>query len=152
MNTRKLKDLTVSEIGMGCMGFSHGYGEIPSEDYAVDAIRKAFDYGCTFFDTAEGYGPFLRPENRGHNERILGKAIQPFRKKIVLATKLHIASEEPAQDGSVYQTIRRHAEASLDRLQTDLFIVCLKYYQRELLESLHLDQIYCSNRAEDPCL
>ena len=47
MNTRKLKDLTVSEIGMGCMGFSHGYGEIPSEDYAVDAIRKAFDYHST---------------------------------------------------------------------------------------------------------
>lgn len=38
MNTRKLKDLTVSETGMGCMGFSHGYGEIPGEDYAVDAI------------------------------------------------------------------------------------------------------------------
>lgn len=138
MNTRKLKDLTVSEIGMGCMGFSHGYGEIPSEDYAVDAIRKAFDYGCTFFDTAEGYGPFLRPENRGHNERILGKAIQPFRKKIVLATKLHIASEEPAQDGSVYQTIRRHAEASLDRLQTDYIDL---YYLHRINPDIPVEEV-----------
>lgn len=58
MNTRKLKDLTVSEIGMGCMGFSHGYGEIPSEDYAVDAIRKAFDYGCTFLILLKDTAPF----------------------------------------------------------------------------------------------
>lgn len=119
MKTRKLKDLTVSEIGMGCMGFSHGYGEIPSEEYAIDAIRKAYDYGCTFFDTAEGYGPYLRPENRGHNERIVGKAVRDFRKDVILATKLHMATDEPKQDGSVYQTLRRHVEASLERLQSD---------------------------------
>ena len=119
MKTRKLKDLTVSEIGMGCMGFSHGYGEFPSEDYAIDAIRKAYDYGCTFFDTAEGYGPYLRPENRGHNERIVGKAVRDFRKDVILATKLHMATDEPKQDGSVYQTLRRHVEASLERLQSD---------------------------------
>lgn len=57
MKTRKLRDLTVSEIGMGCMGFLHGYGEIPSEEYAIEAIRKAHEFGCSFFDTAEGYGP-----------------------------------------------------------------------------------------------
>lgn len=119
MKTRKLRDLTVSEIGMGCMGFSHGYGEIPSEEYAIEAIRKAHEFGCSFFDTAEGYGPYLKAENRGHNERIVGKAIQPFRKDVVLATKLHIATEEPTEDGSLYQTIRRHAEASLKRLRTD---------------------------------
>lgn len=67
MNTRKLRELTVSEIGMGCMGFSHGYGEIPDETYAVEAIRAAYADGCTFFDTAESYGPYLRPENRGHS-------------------------------------------------------------------------------------
>lgn len=91
-----------------------------------------------FFDTAEGYGPFLRPENRGHNERILGKAIQPFRKKIVLATKLHIASEEPAQDGSVYQTIRRHAEASLDRLQTDYIDL---YYLHRINPDIPVEEV-----------
>ena len=59
MEWRKLKDLTVSEIGMGCMGFSHGYGEIPSETYAIEAIRDAYHFGCNFFDTAEAYGPYL---------------------------------------------------------------------------------------------
>ena len=120
MKTRSLgTSLSVSEIGIGCMGFSHGYGQIPSQDYAIDAIRAAYDYGCTFFDTAERYGPYLRPENIGHNERIVGKAIKPFRKDVVLATKLHIATEEPEQDGSVYNTLRRHVEASMERLDTD---------------------------------
>ncbi len=120
MKTRSLgKTLNVSEIGMGCMGFSHGYGEIPNQDYAIDAIRAAYDCGCTFFDTAERYGPYLLPENIGHNERIVGKALKPFRKDVVLATKLHIATDEPKQDGSVYNTLRRHVEASMDRLGTD---------------------------------
>ena len=119
MEWRKLKDLTVSEIGMGCMGFSHGYGEIPSETYAIEAIRDAYHFGCNFFDTAEAYGPYLDPKNRGHNERIVGKALKDVRKDVILATKLHIATQEPAEDGSVYRTLRRHIEASLERLQTD---------------------------------
>lgn len=118
MKTRKLRDLTVSEIGMGCMGFSHGYSQIPDEKYSIAAIRKAYEYGCNFFDTAEKYGPNLLPENMGHNECIVGKAVKDFRSDVVLATKLHIATEEPEQDGSVYNTIRRHVEASLERLQT----------------------------------
>ena len=56
MKKRLLGILTVSEVGMGCMGFSHGYGVPPEESYAVEAIRKAFDFGCTLFDTAETYG------------------------------------------------------------------------------------------------
>lgn len=85
MKTRKLHNLVVSEIGMGCMGFSHGYGEIPSEDYSIEAIHKAHDAGCTFFDTAEVYGSNL--SEPGHNELIVGKAINKFRNEIVLATK-----------------------------------------------------------------
>jgi len=54
--TRKLRDLEVSAIGMGCMGFSHGYGKAPEEDYSIEAIHRAYDFGCTFFDTAETYG------------------------------------------------------------------------------------------------
>lgn len=119
MEWRKLKDLTVSETGMGCMGFSHGYGEIPSETYAIEAIRDAYHFGCNFFDTAEAYGPYLDPKNRGHNERIVGKALKDVRKDVILATKLHIATQEPAEDGSVYRTLRRHIESSLERLQTD---------------------------------
>lgn len=85
MLKRKLRQIEVSPIGMGCMGFSHGYGEIPTEDYSIAAIRKAFDFGCTFFDTAEAYGPNLLPENRGHNERLVGKALREVRDRAVLA-------------------------------------------------------------------
>ena len=94
MKTRKLKDIVVSEIGMGCMGFSHGYGKIPEESYSIEAINKAHDFGCTFFDTAEVYGPNLEPEFFGHNEKLLAKALKPYRKEIVLATKLHVPTEE----------------------------------------------------------
>ena len=54
MKKRMLRDIEVSEIGMGCMAFSHGYGQIPNESYSIEAIRNAFRHGCTFFDTAEG--------------------------------------------------------------------------------------------------
>ncbi len=117
MKTRQLRDLTVSEIGMGCMGFSHGYGKVPDEDYSIEAIRKAYDYGCTFFDTAEVYG--MQQFEKGHNERLVGKAIEPFRKEIILATKLHIDTDEVKTDGSLYNTIRRHFEASMQKLRTD---------------------------------
>ena len=117
MKTRQLRDLTVSEIGMGCMGFSHGYGKVPDEDYSIEAIRKAYDYGCTFFDTAEVYG--MQQFEKGHNERLVGKAIEPFRKEITLATKLHIDTAEVKTDGSLYNTIRRHLEASMQKLRTD---------------------------------
>ena len=119
MKTRKLGCLVVSEIGMGCMGFSHGYGQIPAAEYSIEAIQKAHTFGCTFFDTAEAYGPNLEPQNRGHNEKIVGKALRNVRKDVVLATKLHLPTEEVRADGDVYLTLRRHLEASMDRLQTD---------------------------------
>ena len=118
LKTRKLKDLVVSEIGIGCMGFSHGYGQIPNEDYSIEAIQKAHDFGCTFFDTAEVYGPNLDPQNKGHNEKIVGKAVKNFRKDIVVATKLHLSTEEVKSNG-VYSTLHNHLEASMKRLQTD---------------------------------
>lgn len=88
MDNRKLGQLEVSPIGMGCMGFSHGYGQVPPKAYAIEAIRKAYDYGCTHFDTAEAYGK--EQFYAGHNEELVGKAIEPFRKEVVLATKFHI--------------------------------------------------------------
>ena len=81
MKTRNLRNIEVSSIGMGCMGFTHGYGELPSEDAAIRIIQSAYEnHGCTYFDTAENYGPYI-------NERLVGKAVRPFRDKIVLATK-----------------------------------------------------------------
>lgn len=116
MKTRKLGEITVSEIGMGCMGFSHGYGQIPPEDYSVEAIGKALDYGCTFLDTSEAYGPYLA--ETGHNEKIVGKAIKGRREDVVLATKLFLGTEE-VKRGSAYDGLRRHLDASLRRLGTD---------------------------------
>ena len=103
---------------MGCMGFSHGYGEIPERDYSIEAIRKAHAFGCAFFDTAEAYGPNLLPENRGHNERIVGEAVHAFRKDVVLATKLHLDTAEVSAKG-LETVVREHLAASLERLQTE---------------------------------
>lgn len=114
MKTRKLGNLTVSEIGMGCMGFSHGYGTIPSEEYSIEAIQNACEHGCTFFDTAEVYSPNL--SGIGHNELIVGKALKSVRENVVIATKLMLRG---LGFGSVYKTIRSHLEGSLKRLQTD---------------------------------
>ena len=118
METRYLGALAVSPIGMGCMGFSHGYGAIPEHDYSVETIRAAFDAGCTFFDTAEAYGPNMLPESRGHNERLVGEALADVRERAVIATKLHLKPEEIV-DGDVYAAMRMHLDASLERLQTD---------------------------------
>ena len=114
MKTRMLRDIEVSEVGMGCMAFSHGYGKIPEEQYSIEAIRNAYEHGCTFFDTAEVYSPNL--SGIGNNELIVGKALKGFREDVVLATKLMLHG---FGFGSVYKTIRSHLEGSLDRLQTD---------------------------------
>ena len=114
MKTRMLRDIEVSEVGMGCMAFSHGYGRIPEEKYSIEAIRNAYENGCTFFDTAEVYSPNL--SGIGHNELIVGKALKGFREEVVLATKLMLHG---LGFGGVYKTIRSHLEGSLERLQTD---------------------------------
>lgn len=117
MKTRLLRDIEVSEVGMGCMAFSHGYGKIPDEEYSIEAIRNAYNHGCTFFDTAEVYSPNL--SGTGHNERIVGKALEPFRNDVVIATKLFVDSSAVRRSGSVYHAVRDHLEASMDRLRTD---------------------------------
>lgn len=135
MKSRTIKSLTVSPIGMGCMGFSHGYGKVPEESYAIDAIRKAHDFGCNFFDTAETYG--REQFFPGHNEQLLGKAVAPFRKDIVLATKLHIATEE-TENKKLYDVIRGHLEKSLENLKTDYVDL---YYLHRINEDLSLQEI-----------
>lgn len=126
MKTRKIGELTVSAVGMGCMAFSHGYGQIPPETYSVEAIQNAYRHGCTFFDTAEIYSPNL--SGTGHNERIVGKALRDVRQGVVLATKLFLDRSEVRRAGSVYDAVRRHLEASMERLQTDM--VDLYYLHR----------------------
>ncbi len=135
MKSRTIKSLTVSPIGMGCMGFSHGYGKVPEESYAIDAIRKAHDFGCNFFDTAETYG--REQFFPGHNEQLVGKAVEPFRKDIILATKLHIATEE-TENKALYDVIREHLEKSMRNLRTDYVDL---YYLHRINEDLSLQEI-----------
>ena len=111
MKTRVLRDIEVSEIGMGCMAFSHGYGQIPSEQYSIEAIRSGYERSCTFFDTAEVYSPDL--SSIGHNELIVSKALKDVRDQVVVATKLFLNA---GLVGNVYKTIRSHLEASMKRL------------------------------------
>lgn len=114
---RMLGQIEVSPIGMGCMAFSHGYGQIPEESYSIEAIRRAHDFGCTFFDTAEAYGSQLYYE--GHNEEIVGKALREVRGDVVIATKLHIRADVPKDEAETMALVRGHLERSLRRMNTD---------------------------------
>ena len=124
MQKRKLgkSNLEVSAIGLGCMGLSFGYGPATERQQAITLIRRAFELGVTFFDTAEAYGPFL-------NEEVVGEAVEPFRKNVVIATKFGF------QDGDSHkgldsrpERIREVADAALKRLRTD--VIDLFYQHR----------------------
>ena len=124
MQKRKLgkRNLEVSAIGLGCMGLSFGYGPATERQQAITLIRTAFDRGVTFFDTAEAYGPFA-------NEELVGEALEPFRRQVVIATKFGF------QDGDSHkgldsrpERIREVADAALKRLRTD--VIDLFYQHR----------------------
>lgn len=129
MRTRSLGALEVSAVGLGAMGFSHGYGPGVDADEVVTLIRQAFDLGCTFFDTAEGYAD-------GANEQLLGRALAPLRDQVVLATKFHLAG--PLTRAEIGRQIRAHLDASLDRLGTDHVEL---YYQHRVAESLPVEDV-----------
>jgi aryl-alcohol dehydrogenase-like predicted oxidoreductase len=116
MKTRMIGKLEVSAVGMGCMAFSHGYGQIPEEDYSIAAISAAVDAGCTFFDTAEAYGQQLYWP--GHNEQIVGKALAPVRDRVAIATKFHLTDEDVVAP-DLYAAVRAHLDGSLKRMGTD---------------------------------
>lgn len=125
MKTRKLRNLEVSAIGLGIMGMSHGYGAVPERSEAVKLIRQAYELGCTFFDTAEGYGA-------GDNERILGEALKPIRNKVVIATKFggpKVEGDKLGVQEYMPEEIKQHCEASLERLGTDHIDL---YYQHRV--------------------
>lgn len=120
MNTRKLGKggLEVSALGFGCMGLS--FPNAPSKEENIKLIRSAVEQGITFFDTAQGYGD---------NELLVGEALEPLRKEVVIATKFGF------KDGNVRfgldsrpETINAVAEASLKRLRTD--VIDLFYQHR----------------------
>src|SRR5580692_3662998 len=119
MQTRELgrSGLQVSAIGLGCMGISFSYATKLSKDEGVALIRAAVDRGVTFFDTAEVYGPYT-------NEEVVGEALAPFRKDVVIATKFGF-EPDPGNDGkwtapnSRPDHIKQVVDASLKRLKTD---------------------------------
>lgn len=118
MEKRNLRDLEVSAIGVGCMGFSHGYGKVPEDQYSIEAIQDSYKYGCTFFDTAEVYGA-QGQKYFGHNEEIVGKALKDVRNNVVIATKFFIVDQELQAGKPLEQLIRDHLTESLKRLQTN---------------------------------
>lgn len=127
MQTRKLRDLKVSAVGLGCMGFSHGYGEATEKSEAINLIREAHELGCTFFDTAEGYA-------QGKNEELVGEALKPIRDKVVLATKLRVHTGE----GKTIDQVKQHVEASLKRLGTDYIDL---YYQHRVNKEIPVEEV-----------
>jgi aryl-alcohol dehydrogenase-like predicted oxidoreductase len=114
--------LEVSAIGLGCMGLSFGLGPATDKQEAINLIRKAYELGVTFFDTAEAYGPFT-------NEELLGEALKPFRREVVIATKFGFR-EGRGNLGvdSRPDNIRAVTEAALIRLKTD--VIDLLYQHR----------------------
>lgn len=123
MKTRILgQGLEVSELGLGCMGLTFGYGTPTNEADAVALIRKAYDLGVTFFDSAEAY-------SQGLNETYLGKAVRPFRDKVVIATKFGFKDGDATKGvDSRPERIRTVVEASLKYLATD--VIDLLYQHR----------------------
>jgi len=113
MKKRRLGNsgLEVSEIGLGCMGMSFGYGTVADRKEMITLISKAVEMGVTFFDTAEVYGPFT-------NEELVGEALRPFRNQVSIATKFGFNIGGQGLD-SKPERIRKVAEASLKRLRTD---------------------------------
>ena len=135
-------DLTVSAVGLGCMGMSHAYGAPADKKEMVELLAQAVDLGYTFFDTAEVYGT---PEHPHDNEELVGAALKPYRDKIVLATKFGIhfdmsstATNKPLVPDSRPEVIRASVEASLKRLGTDHIDL---YYQHRLDPKIPIEEV-----------
>jgi aryl-alcohol dehydrogenase-like predicted oxidoreductase len=119
MQKRKLGDsgLEVSAIGLGCMGMTDAYGQKPDREKMIPIIRAAVEHGVTFFDTAENYGPF-------RNEELVGEALAPFRKDVVIATKFGHnidpnTGERLGGQNSRPDHVKIATEGMLRRLRTD---------------------------------
>lgn len=136
------KDLTVSAVGLGCMGMSHAYGAPSDRREMGRLLAQAVELGCTFFDTAEVYGT---PDAPHHNEELLGQALKPFRDQVVIATKFGIrfdmdspAVNKPLIPDSRPEVIRASVEGSLRRLNTDHIDL---YYQHRVDPSVPIEEV-----------
>src|SRR5881398_3008486 len=134
MKKRKLGNLEVSAIGLGCMGMSFGYGPAKEKQEMISLLRKAVELGVTFFDTAEMYGPFT-------NEQLVGEALAPFLEKVVIATKFGFKigpkGEQIGLD-SRPEHIKEVAEGSLKRLRTDVIDL---FYQHRVDPNVPIEDV-----------
>src|SRR5690349_3273959 len=124
--------LTVSSLGLGCMGMSEFYGT-PDEQGGIDTIHRALDLGVTFLDTADMYGPFT-------NERLVGRAIRDRRDEVVVATKFgNVRGENGERLGlrGDPEYVRSACEASLERLGTDHIDL---YYQHRVDREVPIEE------------
>ena len=131
MQKRKLGSLEVSTLGLGCMGMSQSYGVPPDKQAMISLIRTAVERGVTFFDTAEIYGPHT-------NEELVGEALAPVRRQVVIATKFGIKIEngQQVQDSSP-ERIKQSVEGSLKRLRTDVIDL---YYQHRVDPNVPIEE------------
>ncbi|KAA3438703.1 aldo/keto reductase [Rufibacter hautae] len=131
MKTRKLGTggLEVSALGMGCMNLSFGTGQAADINDGIKVIRTAVERGITFFDTAEAYGPYT-------NEELVGQALAPFRKDVVIATKFGMISETGINSQPAH--IRKVVEESLTRLRTDYIDL---YYQHRVDPNVPIEDV-----------
>lgn len=122
MKKRKLGNngLEVSTLGLGCMGLTSFYGPATEESKAINLIQKAVEMGVDFFDTAEAYG-------WGENEKVLGKALKPYRNKVTIATKFGFKKGEHQDFDSRPEHIRKVVENSLKYLQTDVIDILYQH-------------------------
>src|ERR1700688_256593 len=137
MQKRKLgkSNLEVSALGLGCMGLSFGFGPPVEKKEGISLIRAAVERGITFFDTAEVYGPYT-------NEELVGEALAPFRKQVVIATKFGFKVDpntgKQAGLDSRPQHIKEVAEASLKRLKTDVIDL---FYQHRVDPNVPIEDV-----------
>ena len=136
------KDLTVSAVGLGCMGMSHAYGAPADKTEMTELLAQAVDMGYTFFDTAEVYGTADNPHD---NEELVGSALKPFRDQVVIATKFGIHFDmtspevnKPLIPDSRPEVIRASVEASLTRLGTDHIDL---YYQHRTDPNVPIEEV-----------
>ena len=108
MKYRNIRQFKLSSIGYGAMGLSHGYGATPEHKECIRLLKKAYECGCNFFDTAEAYG-------WGENEKLIGEAFEGMRDKVIIATKLHLIGENENWE----KYTESHLDISLKNLKTD---------------------------------
>src|SRR5690349_1292491 len=126
-------NLEVSAIGLGCMGMSFGYGPAIDKQEGISLIRAAVERGITFFDSAEVYGPFT-------NEELVGEALAPLRKQVVIATKFGFKIIDGKQAGldSRPEHIKEVADASLKRLRTEVIDL---FYQHRVDPNVPIEEV-----------